>query len=61
MQTEPHVGMACVPAGAFRMVSDQHNTEERPVRRVKLDAIRIDALAATSAAFAHFVKRGEGQ
>jgi len=54
MQIEPHVGMVWIP-GAFRKGSDQHHPEERPIRRVKLDAFWTDLRTVTNAEFAGFV------
>jgi formylglycine-generating enzyme len=55
MQIEPHVGMVWISGGAFRMGSDQHHPEERPIRRVKLDAFCTDSRTVTNAEFAGFV------
>ena len=44
-----------VPAGRYRIGSDDHYPEERPAREVEVGAFRIDATPVTNAAFAEFV------
>ncbi len=44
-----------IPAGHYRLGSDVHYSEERPVREVWLDAFAIEAAPVTNAAFAAFV------
>jgi formylglycine-generating enzyme len=48
--------MAWIPAGAFRMGSDDHYPEERPVHEVAVDGFWMDDHAVTVAAFRRFVK-----
>ena len=47
--------MIHVPAGAYRLGSDDHYPEERPAREVEVAAFRIDPAPVTNAAFARFV------
>jgi formylglycine-generating enzyme len=47
--------MAQIPGGTFRMGSDIHYPEERPVHSMTLDAFRMDRHAVTNAKFADFV------
>src|SRR5215203_6098205 len=49
-------GMSWVPGGAFLMGSEDFYPEERPVRRVTVDAFLIDAHPVTVAEFRRFVK-----
>ena len=49
-------GMARVPGGAFLMGSEDFYPEERPVRRVEVDAFWIDERPVTVAEFRRFVK-----
>jgi formylglycine-generating enzyme len=49
-------GMAVVPAGTFRMGSEDFYPEEGPVHRVSVDAFRIDRAPVTVAEFRRFVK-----
>jgi len=49
------VTTALVPAGGYRLGSDRHYPEERPVRVVELAAFRIDVTPVTVAQFAAFV------
>jgi sulfatase modifying factor 1 len=44
-----------VPGGTFRMGSDDHYLEERPVRTVTVDAFSIDRHEVTNGEFAAFV------
>jgi formylglycine-generating enzyme required for sulfatase activity len=47
--------MALIPAGTFRMGSDDHYPEEAPSREVGVDAFWIDRHQVTNAEFAGFV------
>ncbi|HVX33737.1 MAG TPA: formylglycine-generating enzyme family protein [Solirubrobacterales bacterium] len=47
--------MVAVPGGTFRMGSESFYPEERPVRRVAVEAFRIDAHPVTNEQFAEFV------
>jgi formylglycine-generating enzyme required for sulfatase activity len=47
--------MASIPAGRYGVGSDAHYPEERPFRRVDVQAFRIDRTPVTNAAFAAFV------
>ena len=51
----PFADMIWVPGGTFRMGSDQHYVEERPVHRVTVDGFWIDRYPVTNARFARFV------
>src|SRR5919198_1423259 len=44
-----------VPGGVFTLGSDRHYEEERPVRRVEVDAFTIDAYTVTNRQYAEFV------
>ncbi len=48
--------MAWIRAGVFRMGSDDHYPEERPVHEVAVDGFWMDDHAVTVAAFRRFVK-----
>src|SRR3546814_7129588 len=48
-------GMRFIEGGAFTMGSDRFYSEERPLRRVKVDGFWIDEVPVTNAAFAEFV------
>jgi len=48
--------MAWIPAGEFRMGSDDHYPEEAPARRVAVDAFEIDPFQTTNREFAAFVE-----
>jgi formylglycine-generating enzyme len=48
-------GMIWVPGGVFRMGSDRHYAEERPVHRVRVDGFWIDRTPVTNRAFRRFV------
>ncbi len=52
----PSKGMRWIPGGAFAMGSDDFYAEERPVRRVRVDAFWMDEHPVTVAAFRRFVK-----
>lgn len=47
--------MGWIPGGTFRMGSDRHYPEERPVHRVTVDGFWIDRCAVTNEQFARFV------
>src|SRR5215468_10009110 len=47
--------MVWIPAGRFRMGSDAHYPEERPVRDVEVDGFWIDRFPVTNREFAVFV------
>ena len=47
--------MAQIPGGTFRMGSDKHYPEERPVHRVTVDEFWIDQAPVTNERFARFV------
>src|SRR5256885_3686834 len=49
-------GMIPIAGGTFRMGSDLHYPEERPVHRVTVDSFRIDATPVTNRQFKDFVK-----
>ena len=51
----PFPDMVWVPGGIFRMGSDKHYPEERPVHRVKVDGFWIDRYPVTNERFARFV------
>jgi formylglycine-generating enzyme len=44
-----------IPAGSFRMGSDDHYVEERPAHRVTVDGFWIDRFEVTNREFAEFV------
>jgi formylglycine-generating enzyme required for sulfatase activity len=48
--------MVPIPAGAFRMGSDEHYPEEAPVRTVSVDGFSIDRRQVTNREFAAFVE-----
>jgi formylglycine-generating enzyme len=52
----PGEDMALVPAGTFRMGSEDFYPEERPVHRVEVDAFWMDRRPVTVAQFRRFVK-----
>ena len=51
----PAEDMVTVPAGSFRMGSDQGEADERPAHNVTLAAFSIDRLPVTNAQFARFL------
>jgi formylglycine-generating enzyme required for sulfatase activity len=52
---ERHEGMRQIPGGVFAMGSERFYEEERPLRRVRVDAFRIDQAPVTNREFARFV------
>jgi len=48
--------MVSLPGGVFRMGCDHFYPEERPERRIRLSAFRIDKYQVTNRDFAHFVE-----
>jgi sulfatase modifying factor 1 len=55
-QHPPFPDMIWVPGGTFRMGSDQHYPEERPVHRVMVDGFWIDRYPVTNDRFQQFVE-----
>jgi formylglycine-generating enzyme required for sulfatase activity len=51
-----HQDMVRVPGGTFRMGSDRHYPEERPVHTVAVDGFWIDRTPVTNEQFARFVE-----
>ena len=51
----PFPDMEWIPGGTFRMGSEKHYPEERPVRRVTVDGFWMDRFPVTNARFARFV------
>ena len=51
----PFPDMVWIPGGEFRMGSDDHYPEERPVHRVSVDGFWIDRAPVTNDRFAAFV------
>src|SRR5262245_4450764 len=51
----PFPDMVWIPGGTFRMGSDKHYPEERPVHRVTVDGFWIDRHPVTNDRFARFV------
>ncbi len=51
----PGRGTVRIEGGEFAQGSDRHYQEERPVRRVRVDAFRIDAHPVTNEQFGEFV------
>jgi len=49
------VDMVAIPAGSYRLGSDEHYAEEKPARDVEITAFRIDRTPVTNGAFAEFV------
>lgn len=54
-ETQAHLGMAWIPGGPFRMGSDRHYLEERPVHRVEVDGFWIDSRTVINGEFAKSV------
>jgi sulfatase modifying factor 1 len=50
----PFPDMVWIPAGTFRMGSEKHYPEERPVHRVTVDGFWMDRYPVTNARFARF-------
>jgi formylglycine-generating enzyme required for sulfatase activity len=48
--------MVWIPGGTFRMGSDRHYPEERPVHRVTVDGFWMDRMPVTNQRFARFVE-----
>jgi formylglycine-generating enzyme len=53
---EPVADMVWIDGGTFRMGSDKHYPEERPVHSVTIDGFFIDATPVTNRQFSEFVK-----
>jgi formylglycine-generating enzyme len=49
------MAMVAIPAGRYRVGSDEHYAEERPAREVEVEAFRIDVTPVTNRDFAAFV------
>ena len=56
MQAEALKNMVAIPAGSFRMGSDDFYAEERPVREVDVDGFWIDAYPVTASEYRQFVR-----
>src|SRR5262245_13526499 len=56
MITAPFTDMVWVPGGTFRMGSDKHYPEERPVHRVAVDGFWMDRAPVTNERFRQFVE-----
>jgi len=52
----PSADMVWIPGGTFRMGSESHYAEERPVHRVSVDGFWIDREPVTNERFAQFVQ-----
>ena len=52
----PYSGMSWVPAGTFRLGSDDFYPEEAPVHQVSVDGFWMDQLPVTAADFRRFVR-----
>ncbi len=52
----PTPNLLWIPGGTFRMGSDEHYAEERPVHRVTVDAFWMDRYPVTNERFAKFVE-----
>ena len=56
MTAPPFPDMAWIPGGTFRMGSDKHYPEERPVHRVSVDVFWMDRYPVTNERFMRFVE-----
>lgn len=54
--TEDRLGMRWIPGGTFRMGSDRHYPEERPVHRVTVGGFWMDVTPVTNRQFRDFVR-----
>ena len=54
--TPPFPDMVWIPGGTFRMGSDRHYPEERPVHRVTVDGFWMDRYPVTNERFRRFVE-----
>jgi len=52
----PYPDMVRIPGGLFRMGSDEHYPEERPVHRVRVDGFWMDRTPVTNRQFRHFIE-----
>ena len=52
----PFPDMIWVPGGTFRMGSDKHYMEERPVHSVTVDGFWMDRFPVTNARFGRFIE-----
>jgi formylglycine-generating enzyme len=52
----PRLNMLWIPGGSFRMGSDKHYVEERPVHSVTVDGFWMDRAPVTNREFREFVK-----
>src|SRR6516162_9986345 len=55
-KSDASVGRVWVPAGTFRMGSDEHYAEEAPAHRVSVDGFWIEATPVTNRQFKAFVR-----
>ena len=55
-QEAPFPEMVWIPGGTFRMGSDKHYPEERPVHQVTVDGFWMDRYPVTNARFERFVE-----
>src|SRR5579864_6043516 len=54
--TPPTTDMLWIPGGTFRMGSDNHYPEEKPVHRVTVDGFWIDRTPVTNRDFRRFIE-----